>query len=244
MLPIIPELTVGATYVVAAFLVMSGLSMLVVVSVSFLYVFSVNGEDQPSFAVETGLAVCTTVARTSMLQMVALYNGIGGGAAGAIAAVVLFADTSHGATQLVVALTGALIGAVSLSGSLIAWARLDGVIGKPLRVRGQQVFNATLIAAVLALSGYIVLTAQAGADGLSAAPWLIYSLFACALIVGVLMTLPIRMAHVPVVISIYNGVTGLAVGLEGFVLRNPTLLLAGIAVGAARMLLTLQMAKR
>ena len=78
---------------------------------------------------------------TSMPQMVAIYNGMGGGAAGAIAAVELFGDKADGVTQLAVTLIGALIGAVSLSGSLIAWAKLDGVIKKPLRVRGQQAFN-------------------------------------------------------------------------------------------------------
>ena len=76
------------------------------------------------------------VAMTAMPQMVALYNGMGGGAAGAIAAVELFGSKAQGATQLVVTLLGALIGAVSLSGSLIAWAKLDGVIKKPLRVQG------------------------------------------------------------------------------------------------------------
>ena len=73
------------------------------------------------------------VAMTAMPQMVALYNGMGGGAAGAIAAVELFGNKTQGATQLIMTLLGALIGAVSLSGSLIAWAKLDGVIKKPLR---------------------------------------------------------------------------------------------------------------
>ena len=78
------------------------------------------------------------VAMTAMPQMVALYNGMGGGAAGAIAAVELFGSKAHGVTQLIVTLVGALIGAVSLSGSLIAWAKLDGVLKKPLRVHGSK----------------------------------------------------------------------------------------------------------
>ena len=76
-----------------------------------------------------------TVAMTAMPQMVALYNGMGGGAAGAIAAVALLGGRAQGVTQLGVTLLGALIGAVSLSGSLIAWAKLDGVIKNPLRVQ-------------------------------------------------------------------------------------------------------------
>jgi len=75
---------------------------------------------------------------TSMPQMVALYNGMGGGAAGAIAAVELFGNKTQGVTQMVVTLIGALIGAVSLSGSLIAWAKLDGVINHPLRMKGSK----------------------------------------------------------------------------------------------------------
>src|SRR6202020_1992240 len=85
------------------------------------------------------------VAMTAMPQMVALYNGMGGGAAAAIAAVELFGGKAQGITQLIVTLAGALIGAVSLSGSLIAWAKLDGVINKPLRIKGQQVINGLLM---------------------------------------------------------------------------------------------------
>ena len=129
--------------------------MLAAVLASFLYVFSVDAAARPhllrqyrrspSIALVVGGGVAwwsgKKVAMTAMPQMVALYNGMGGGAAGAIAAVELFGGKAQGATQLVVTLLGALIGAVSLSGSLIAWAKLDGVIKKPLRVKGQQVFN-------------------------------------------------------------------------------------------------------
>jgi NAD(P) transhydrogenase subunit beta len=83
-----------------------------------------------------------------MPQMVAIYNGMGGGAAGSIAAVELFGARAHGATQLIVTLLGALIGAVSLSGSLIAWAKLQGVLNKPLRMKGQQILNATVLIAI------------------------------------------------------------------------------------------------
>ena len=127
----------------------AGIGMLVAIVASFLYVFSVSAAAKPFLPVNIGLAVVALligggaawwsgkkVAMTSMPQMVALYNGMGGGAAGAIAAVELFGDKAQGATQLVVTLIGALIGAVSLSGSLIAWAKLDGVINKPLRFVG------------------------------------------------------------------------------------------------------------
>jgi NAD(P) transhydrogenase subunit beta len=234
----------------------AGVGMLVAILTSFLYVFSVSAAAKPHLAVNIGLAVVALgvggggawwsgkkVAMTSMPQMVALYNGMGGGAAGAIAAVELFGNAAQGTTQLVVTLLGALIGAVSLSGSLIAWAKLDGVINKPLRVRGQQAFNGVVMLATLVIGGYIVFGGQGGAGPLIPMPDLIYLFFGCALVFGVLMTLPIGGADMPVVISIYNAFTGLAVGLEGFVLQNPALMIAGMVVGAAGLLLTLLMAR-
>ena len=234
----------------------AGVGMLVAVLASFLYVFSVSGAAKPFLPMNIGLAVIALVlgggvawwrgrkvAMTAMPQMVALYNGMGGGAAGAIAAVELFGGKAQGATQLVVTLVGALIGAVSLSGSLIAWAKLDGVIKKPLRVWGQQAFNGIVMLATLAVGAYIAFVMQSGASPLIAMPSLITLFFGCALFFGILMTLPIGGADMPVVISIYNALTGLAVGLEGFVLQNPALMIAGMVVGAAGTLLTLLMAK-
>src|SRR5665811_1483230 len=135
-------------------IMVAGVGMLVAVLASFLYAFDVGAAAKPHLMVNVGLAIIALilgggvawwsgkkVAMTAMPQMVALYNGMGGGAAGAIAAVELFGAKAHGGTQLVVTLLGALIGAVSLSGSVIAWAKLDGVINKPLRVRGQQCHN-------------------------------------------------------------------------------------------------------
>jgi NAD(P) transhydrogenase subunit beta len=178
-----------------------------------------------------------------MPQMVAIYNGMGGGAAGAIAAVELFGGKAPGTIQLVVTLLGALIGAISMSGSLIAWAKLQGVLKKPLRVRGQQYFNILVLLGTLAVAGYLVYVAQDASSQLLPTPQLIYLFFGCALIYGILMTLPIGGADMPVVISIYNAATGLAVGLEGFVLGNPALMIAGMVVGAAGTLLTLLMAQ-
>jgi H+-translocating NAD(P) transhydrogenase subunit beta len=234
----------------------AGLGMLVAILASFLYVFSVDAAAKPHLWVNIGLAVIALivgggtawwsgkkVAMTSMPQMVAIYNGMGGGAAGAIAAVELFGNKTEGATQLVVTLVGALIGAVSLSGSLIAWAKLDGVINKPLRFWGQQAFNGAVMLVTLAVGGYIIYIAQSGAGPLIVMPQLITLFFGCALVFGILMTLPIGGADMPVVISIYNACTGLAVGLEGFVLQNPALMIAGMVVGAAGLLLTLLMAK-
>jgi H+-translocating NAD(P) transhydrogenase subunit beta len=234
----------------------AGVGMAVAILASFLYALNVDEAAKPHLAVNIGLAFTALlvggslawwsgkkVAMTAMPQMVALYNGMGGGAAAAIAAVELFGNKADGVTQLVVTLIGALIGAVSLSGSLIAWAKLDGAITKPLRIRGQQVINALVALTTVGIGGYLVVVTQGMIASPVAAPDVIYLFFGCALVFGVLMTLPIGGADMPVVISIYNAFTGLAVGLEGFVLQNPALMIAGMVVGAAGLLLTLLMAK-
>ncbi len=108
-----------------------------------------------------------------------------------------------------------------------------------MRFPGQKIVNAAVSLITLALGVYIILLDRTGAMSSG----LIYLFFGCAMIFGILMTLPIGGADMPVVISIYNACTGLAVGLEGFVLQNPALMIAGMVVGAAGLMLTLVMAK-
>lgn len=205
----------------------------------------------------TGLAWVSAkkVAITDMPQMVALYNGMGGGSAAAIGAVELlrFADvagrdTSHwsaeaiaalaarqpSATVLALAIIGSAIGAVSLSGSIIAWAKLDGRLDKRVTFPGQQAFNLLVAVAMVALGVWAAVSLQ---------PVAIIAFFVAALALGVLMTLPIGGADMPVVISLYNAFTGLAVAFEGYVLGNEALIIAGMMVGAAGILLTRLMAK-
>jgi len=235
---------------------LAGIGMAAAVIASFLYALNVDAAAKPQLMVNIGLSLIALVlgggiawwagrkvAMTAMPQMVAIYNGMGGGAAAAIAAVELFGNKADGVTQLVVTLFGALIGAVSLSGSLIAWAKLDEILKKPLRFPGQQIFNGLVALVTLAIGGYIVAVTHGLISSPIATPQLIHIFFGAALLFGVLMTLPIGGADMPVVISIYNAFTGLAVGLEGFVLQNPALMIAGMVVGAAGMLLTLLMAK-
>jgi len=232
-------------------IVVAGLGMLVAVVASFLYATSVEPSAQPHLTTNIILAAVALaiglgwawwsgkrVAMTAMPQMVALYNGMGGGAAGAIAAVELFGAKGGAVIPLVVTVIGALIGAISLSGSLIAWAKLDGRINKTWRIQGQQVLNGTVFVATLLTGLYIAFVSHGIAP-----PALIAAFFLGALIFGVLMTMPIGGADMPVVISLYNAFTGLAVGFEGFVLQNPALMIAGMVVGSAGTLLTLLMAK-
>ncbi|PKV12953.1 NAD(P)(+) transhydrogenase (Re/Si-specific) subunit beta [Xanthomonas prunicola] len=210
-----------------------------------------------ALAIGTGVAWWSAkkVAITDMPQMVALYNGMGGGSAAAIGAVELlrfsfFAnrDTAHWSAQaiaelaarrpdittVVLAVIGSAIGAVSLSGSIIAWAKLDGRLDRRVTFPGQQVFNLVVAVAVLVLGSWAASSLQ---------PLAIIAFFVVALALGVLMTLPIGGADMPVVISLYNAFTGLAVAFEGYVLGNEALIIAGMMVGAAGILLTRLMAK-
>ena len=175
------------------------------------------------------------VAMTHMPQMSALYNGMGGGAAGAIAAVELFSGAVHGPAVLTLGVLGGIIGAVSFSGSLIAFAKLQGLIKRSMRFRGQNLVNLVLLAATLIAGAAVI--ANGGSMQVIAA------LFLLALLLGVTMTLPIGGADMPVVISLYNALTGLAVAFEGFVLNNAAMIIAGTVVGSAGTLLTQLMAK-
>jgi NAD(P) transhydrogenase subunit beta len=179
------------------------------------------------------------VAMTDMPQMIALYNGMGGGAAAAIAAVELYRGNEHSVTHLTIATIGGFIGSVSFSGSLIAFAKLQGLITKSVRFGGQKFVNLAILLVTVGLGFIVVSGMDFGLGGLPA----VSLFFAFALLLGVAMTLPIGGADMPVVISLYNALTGLAVGFEGFVLDNAAMIIAGTVVGAAGTLLTQLMAK-
>ena len=176
------------------------------------------------------------VAMTNMPQMIALYNGMGGGGAAAIAAVELLKGDFHSGYFLTLALLGALIGSVSFSGSIIAFAKLQGLMKRPLRFAFQHQINLVVFVVALAAGGLIINTGNTAGIAL-----LVF--FALALAFGVMKTLPIGGADMPVVISLYNALTGLAVGVEGFVLNNAAMIIAGTVVGAAGTLLTQLMAR-
>jgi len=217
----------------------AGAGMLVATLVSFLYPGMTNYElILAAIVVGGGLAWWSgkRVAMTDMPQMIALYNGMGGGAAAAIAAVELYRGETQGYATSSLAVIGGIIGAVSFSGSAIAFGKLQGLITRSIRFSGQQVFNLLLLAAALVLGGLVALH-------FNASPPIVTGFFALALLLGVTMTLPIGGADMPVVISLYNALTGLAVGFEGFVLNNAAMIIAGTVVGSAGTLLTQLMAK-
>jgi NAD(P) transhydrogenase subunit beta len=270
MLHELPGFCIGIADLVAAFLLLyglhrmsspvtapsgilvAGIGMAVAVLASFLGGFSVTGAARHLLPENIGLALVALiigsgiawfagrrVAMTAMPQMVAIYNGMGGGAAGAIAAVELFGHHAGGSIALTVTLLGALIGAISFSGSIIAWAKLQEILKNPWRFPGQRILNAMVFAVTILLGIYLLVLARSG----GAPEALILVFFGLAMLSGILLTLPIGGADMPVIISIYNAFTGLAVGLEGFVLQNPALMIAGMVVGAAGLMLTLVMAK-
>ncbi|WP_018233432.1 NAD(P)(+) transhydrogenase (Re/Si-specific) subunit beta [Thioalkalivibrio thiocyanodenitrificans] len=179
------------------------------------------------------------VPMTDMPQMIALYNGMGGGAAAGIGLIALLQAHVYEMSFTIqfIAVLGVLIGSVAFSGSLIAYAKLQGIMKKTLHFGGQQWVNLAVFA-VTVISGLIL--AFSGTE-VSGSVLLVF--FVLALAFGILMTLPIGGADMPVVISLYNALTGLAVGFKGLVLDNPALMIAGIVVGAAGTLLTQLMAK-
>jgi NAD(P) transhydrogenase subunit beta len=217
----------------------AGAGMAVATLVTFLYPGMSNYElIIPAMLVGGILAAWSgrRVAMTDMPQMIALYNGMGGGAAAAIAAVELYRGGTAGYVTTALAVAGGIIGAVSFSGSAIAFGKLQGLITRSIRFGGQQVLNLLLLAATLVLG--VLVAAHANSS-----PTVVTGFFVLALILGITMTLPIGGADMPVVISLYNALTGLAVGLEGFVLNNAAMIIAGTVVGSAGTLLTQLMAK-
>jgi NAD(P) transhydrogenase subunit beta len=176
------------------------------------------------------------VKMTDMPQMVALYNGMGGGAAAAIAAIELSRGDTQEAAVRALAVLGGVIGTVSFSGSLVAFAKLQGIMRKTFHLPLQNGIN-MIVAALVLMAGIGIVSA------VQASTFHIIVFFAFALVLGVIVTMPIGGADMPVVISLFNALTGLAVGFEGYVLNNVALIIAGIVVGSAGTLLTQLMAR-
>ncbi len=173
-----------------------------------------------------------SVKMTAMPQMVALFNGAGGGAAALVAALEFAPAGDHNLAPMLFA---AIIGAVSFSGSLVAFAKLQGYLDKPLTYPGQQVINGGLLLSMVVLG--LVLTWGSHSP-------VLFTLFCLgALIFGILMVLPIGGADMPVVISLLNSFTGLAVAADGFAISNVAMIVAGTLVGSSGTLLTLAMCK-
>ena len=190
-----------------------------------------------------GVVGARNVPMTAMPQMVAIFNGAGGGAAAVVALAEFLRDTgTESSGQLlslpfiIATLLGAVIGSVSLTGSIVAWGKLQGVIAaRPVKLPGQQVITSVLFIALIALAVYTAAFAN------SVPLFLLYC--ALALVLGIVLVMPIGGADMPVVISLLNSYTGIAVAATGFVLSNYALLIAGTLVGASGAILTQLMTK-
>jgi NAD(P) transhydrogenase subunit beta len=194
-------------------------------------------------AMALGTAVAVPAARlvkmTAMPQMVAVFNGVGGGAAALVSVVELLHMHHVGASpatyQVVEVLLGVLIGSVSFSGSAVAFAKLQELMAtRPIVYRGQQQTNALVGAAIVALLLVALVTNAVG--------W-VFGVLGLSLVLGVIFVLPIGGADVPVLISLLNSFTGLAVAASGFTLGNNLLIVAGTLVGASGILLTRLMSR-
>ena len=220
-------------------LIWVGVGMAIAVAVTFLETGTRN-LGLMLMALVLGGALAAVYGRqvpmTAMPQGVALFNGMGGGAAAAIAAVEMAGAVPVAGAPLVLGLLGALIGTVSFAGSGVAFAKLQGWMRRPVRFAGMPAVNALLVVAALGLGGVVVAL-------LPVPGWVVAAFFAAGLALGVLLTLPIGGADMPVVISLYNAAPGLAVAFEGFLLDNPAMIIAGTVVGAAGSLLTQLMAR-
>jgi H+-translocating NAD(P) transhydrogenase subunit beta len=187
-----------------------------------------------------GAVAARRVKMTAIPQMVALFNGVGGGAAALISLGEFHIRAPdpgrlHGDISVSIILS-ALIGSISFAGSMVAFAKLQELIqGRPIVYPGQQAVNALLLAAVVAAGVGIV----AGAEQ----QWLIVAVILGSLLFGVLFVLPIGGADMPVVISLLNAFTGIAAAATGFELENNVLIVSGMLVGASGTLLTILMGR-
>jgi proton-translocating NAD(P)+ transhydrogenase subunit beta len=187
-----------------------------------------------------GLVAARKVRMTAMPQMVALFNGVGGGAA-ALIALAEFHNRAPdpGTLQTDIStsiMLSAIIGSISFAGSMIAFAKLQELIrGRPIVYPLQQPLNAALFVAALAAG----IAIAAGVEK----QWLIWALVGGSLLFGVLFVLPIGGADMPVVISLLNAFTGLAAAATGFELENNVLIVSGMLVGASGTLLTILMGR-
>jgi proton-translocating NAD(P)+ transhydrogenase subunit beta len=187
-----------------------------------------------------GAYAARSVRMTAMPQMVALFNGVGGGAA-ALVALGDFHESAPDPGRLPVSISvsitlSALIGSVSFAGSMVAFGKLqDLVSGRPIVYPGQRIGNLALLGGLIALGLVVVAGPQEQV--------LVIALIAGAALFGVLFVLPIGGADMPVVIAMLNAFTGVAASATGFVLHQTVLIVSGMLVGASGTLLTLMMAR-
>lgn len=184
-----------------------------------------------------GVVVARRVKMTQMPETVALLNGSGGAASLLVAWSEYLAAPGAGGFTAVATVLAGIIGAITLSGSLVAWGKLsERINGKPTLFQGQQIVNGAIVA------GIVVLGVLFALDPAASYP-LLLAIFVLSLVFGVLGVIPIGGADMPIVISLLNSYSGLAVVAAGFLISNTVLIVAGSLVGASGIILTIIMCK-
>lgn len=183
-----------------------------------------------------GFFAARLVAMTSMPEMVSLFNGVGGLSSFFVAWATIASGQDLTAFVLLVTFLALLIGAVTFSGSIVAWAKLsEKITGRAVTFRGQVIFNSLLVLAIIASGGLFVTQPDA--------QWVFWTAMGLALLLGIMVVLPIGGADMPVVISLLNSYSGLAACAAGFAIQNNLLIVAGSLVGASGIILTSIMCK-
>jgi len=182
-----------------------------------------------------GWLVAKKVDMTKMPELVSIFNGMGGASA-ALIGLIEFHHYVGDQLSIFTIVAGMIIGSVSFSGSMIAWAKLNGTLNQPIRLPKYNLLNNIFLVAIIAFAVYII---WSGTDN----QFYLYLLFFAALAYGILFVLPIGGADMPVVISLLNSFTGLAAAFGGFLYGNMVMLTGGILVGSAGTILTLAMCK-
>jgi len=182
-----------------------------------------------------GWLAAKKVQMTKMPELVSIFNGMGGACAALIGLMEYNKNLGHTGASIAIVL-GIIIGSISFSGSVIAFLKLNGTMNQPIRLPAYNILNTVVMIAVFAFGGYMVINQVSS-------HMILCSLFGAAIIYGVLFTVPIGGADMPVVISLLNSFTGLAAAFGGFLYGNKVMLTGGILVGSAGTLLTLVMCK-
>ena len=187
-----------------------------------------------------GATFAMRVEMTQMPQMVAIFNGFGGGASALVATAELSSKygTPDQTTFLITTIIlSVFIGTLTLTGSFIAFGKLQGFIsGQPIVFKGQQILNTIIMISIITFGVY---TVTSGANEINA----FYAVIALSALIGITLTIPIGGADMPVVISLLNSYSGIAASATGFVLMNNGLIIAGALVGASGLILTNIMCK-
>jgi len=180
-----------------------------------------------------GWGIARKVGMTKMPELVSVFNGMGGASA-ALIGLIEFNHYVGEQLSILTIIAGVIIGSISFSGSMIAWAKLNGTLNKPIRLPKYNILNNMMLAAILLFGVYMVIS---GTDS----QIYLYLIFFAALAYGVLFVMPIGGADMPVVISLLNSFTGLAAAFGGFLYGNMVMLTGGILVGSAGTILTFAM---